>query len=149
MNRFAFALALLGSMAIVPAAALAMEPYLPKSPKAFSKADADSNGKVTASEIAPLAGKRFVRLDADKDGAVSAAEIDASLTRALERRRDRMLANLDADKNGTISRAELDGYVAKLVDAADGDHDGGVTLEEARNSRVAKLKKAATGETSN
>ncbi len=149
MTRFAFALALLGSMAIVPATALAMEPYLPKNPRAFSKADADSNGKVTAAELAPLAEKRFDRMDTDRNGAVSAAEIDASLTRALQRRRDRMLANLDANKDGAISRAELDGFVTKMVDSADGDHDGGVTLEEARNSRVAKLKKPATGETSN
>ena len=149
MNRFALALALFGNLAFVPVEALAMEPYLPKNPKAFSKADADSNGKVTAAEIAPLAGKRFIRLDADKNGTVSAAEIDTALTRALERRRDRMLANLDANRDGAISRAELDGFVAKMVEAADGDHDGGITLEEARNYRVAKLRKPVTGETSN
>lgn len=149
MTRFAFAITLLGAMAIVPATALAMEPYLPKNPKAFSKADADSNGKVTAAEIAPLAEKRFARMDADSNGAVSAAEIDASLARALERRRDRILARLDADKDGAISRAELDGFVAKMVEAADGDHDGGVTLQEARNYRVAKSRKPATGEASN
>ena len=88
-------------------------------------------------------------MDEDRNGAVSSAEIDTALTRALERRRDRILAKLDADRNGAVSRAELDRYVEAMVAAADGDHDGGVSLEEARNSRVAKLKKPATGETSN
>jgi Ca2+-binding EF-hand superfamily protein len=147
MTRFALALALFAGVAIAPA--MAMEPYLPRTPKSFGKADADANGKVTAAEIAPLAEKRFARLDADRNGAVSAAEIDAALLRALERRRDRVLAKLDADKDGIISRAELDRSVEALVAAADGDGDGGVSLEEALNYRVAKLRKPATGEKSN
>jgi Ca2+-binding EF-hand superfamily protein len=147
MTRFALALALLAGVAIAPA--MAMEPYLPRTPKAFGKADADANGKVTAAEIAPLAEKRFARLDKDGNGAVTAAEIDEALMRALERRRDRVLAKLDANKDGIISRAELDRSVEALVAAADGDRDGGVSLEEALNYRVAKLKKPATGEKSN
>lgn len=147
MTRFALALALLAGVAIAPA--MAMEPYLPRTPKAFGKADADANGKVTAAEIAPLAEKRFARLDKDGNGAVTAAEIDEALMRALERRRGRILAKLDADKDGIVSRAELDRFVEAMVASADGDQDGGVSLEEALNSRVAKLKKPATGETSN
>jgi Ca2+-binding EF-hand superfamily protein len=139
----------MASVAIAPAPGLAMEPYLPRTTKSFGKADADANGKVTAAEIAPLAEKRFARLDADRNGAVSAAEIDAALQRALERRRDRVLAKLDADKDGIISRGELDRSVEALVAAADGDRDGGVSLEEALNYRVAKLRKPATGEKPN
>jgi len=149
MTRFALAFALLAGVALAPVPGHAMEPYLPKTPKAFSKADADQNGKVTAAEIVPLAEKRFMRLDADRNGAVSSAEIDAALTRALERRRDRILAKLDADKDGAITKAELDRAVDGLVAAADGDRDGGITLEEARKPRVAKLKKPVTGEKTN
>ncbi len=149
MTRFACAFALLAGLAIAPATGLAMEPYLPKSPKSFGKADADRNGKVTAAELRPLAERRFARLDADRNGAVSDAEIDQALQKALDRRRGRILAKLDADKNGSVSRAELDRFVDTMVAAADGNGDGGVTLEEALNSRVAKLKKPATGETSN
>jgi hypothetical protein len=149
MTRFALTLALVAGVAIAPAPGMAMEPYLPRTPKAFGKADADANGKVTAAEITPLAEKRFARLDADSNGAVSSAEIDAALQQALERRRGRILAKLDADKDGVISRAELDRSVEALVAAADGDRDGGVSLEEALNYRVAKLRKPATGETSN
>jgi Ca2+-binding EF-hand superfamily protein len=147
MKRIAITFALLAGFAAVPA--LAMEPYLPKSPKAFGKADGDGDGKVTAAELQPLAERRFARLDVDKNGAVSTGEIDAALTRALERRRDRLMARLDADKNGAVSRAELDRYVEQMVASADGNHDGGLSLEEALNARVAKLRKPATGERAN
>ena len=115
MTRTAFAFALLGSLALLPAAALAMEPYLPRNPKAFTKADADGNGKVTAAEITPLAEKRFTRMDADGNGAVTAAEIDETLRKALERRRNRILAALDADKDGSITKSELDRFVEQMV----------------------------------
>lgn len=149
MSRITLAIALLGSMAIVPATAFALEPYLPKNPKAFSRADADANGKITSAELTPRAEKTFASVDADHDGRVTAAEIDADLKRAMERRRDRILASLDTDKDGAISKAELDAGVAKLVTSADADSDGGVSLEEARKYRVAKTLKPATGGTPN
>lgn len=151
MTRLTLAIALLGSMAIVPATALAMEPYLPRTAKSFGKADVDTNGKITSAELAPRASKRFERLDADRSGAVSVAEIDVALQKSLERRKARIMADLDANRDGQVSRAELDAAVDRLITAADLDHDGGVTLEEARNYRVAKLQKPATakGETAN
>lgn len=149
MTRFAFAFALMAGVAIAPAPGHAMEPYLPRTAKSFGKVDADQNGKVTAAEIAPLAEKRFTRLDGDKNGSVSSAEIDRALKLAVERRRDRILARLDADKDGVITRAELDRSVEAMVAAADGDKNGGLSLEEVRNSRVAKLRKPATGERPN
>ena len=75
---------------------------------------------------------------------VSAAEIEASLQKAMERRRDRILADLDTNKDGAISRAELDASVDRLIAAADADRDGGVTLDEAKSYRLAKLRKPAT-----
>ena len=149
MTRFALALAAFGTMAILPATAFAMEPYLPKTPKAFSKTDVDANGKITSAELTPKADQRFDRYDADRNGEVTPAEIDAALQKAMERRRDRIMAILDVNKDGKVSRAELEGSVEKLLAAADADHDGGVTLEEARKYRVAKVVKPATGETSN
>ena len=144
MTRLTLAIALLGSMAIVPAAAFAMEPYLPKSQKSFTKTDVDTNGKITAAELTPRVEKRFDRLDADKNGAVTVAELDAALQQALERRKARIMADLDANKDGEVTRAELDAAVDRLIAAADLDHDGGVTLEEAQKYRVAKLQKPAT-----
>lgn len=149
MTRLTFTLALLGSIAIVPATACAMEPFLPKTTKSFGKIDADSNGKITPGELTPRAEKRFERMDTDRNGEVTAAEIDAAFKAALEKRRDRLMTSLDTDKNESISRAELDAAVDKLLAAADVDHDGGVTLDEAKKFRVAKTAKPATGETVN
>ena len=144
MSRLTLALALFSAMAAVPATAFAMEPYLPRSPKAFTKADVDANGKITAAEITPRAEKRFDRIDTNRDGAVSSAEINDSLQKALERRRDRIMADLDTNKDGQVSRAELDASVDRLIAAADADRDGGVTLDEAKSYRLAKLRKPAT-----
>ena len=151
MTRLTLAIALFSAMAVVPATAFAMEPYLPKSPRAFSKADVDANGKVTAAELTPRAEKRFDRVDTDRNGAVSTVEIDAALQKAMERRRDGILADLDTNRDGQVSRTELDASVDRLIAAADADRDGGVTLDEARNYRLAKLRKpaTATGETAN
>jgi Ca2+-binding EF-hand superfamily protein len=149
MNRLACILALLSGVAILPATTLAMEPYLPGSPRAFSKADADSDGKITAQELAPRVERRFARLDVDKNGQVSSAEIDAMLDAALERRRVRIMDRLDADKNGQISRAELEAAIERLILAADDDKDGAVSTEEVRRHRLAKRAKPATEESSN
>lgn len=126
--------------------ALAMEPYLPRSPKVFAKLDGNADGKVTLAEIQPKAETRFLKLDGDKNGEVTTAEIDAALQKALESRRKHILKAMDTDGNGGVSKAELDGYTAKLIAAADADSDGGVTLDEARKFRVAKLRKPVTGE---
>lgn len=149
MTRITTAFVLLGALSLPPAAALAMQPYLPASPKTFSKADVDSNGKITSAELTPRADRRFARLDTDSNGQVTVAEIDAALQKSLERRRTRMLETLDTDKDGQISRAELEGAVDRLIAAADADHDGGVTMEEVRSYRLVKSSKPVTGKSSN
>jgi Ca2+-binding EF-hand superfamily protein len=149
MTRITPAFIMLGCLAVGPATALAMQPYLPASPKTFNKADVDSNGKITSAELAPKAGRRFARLDADSNGQVTLAEIDAALQKALERRKARMLETLDANKDSQISRAELDAAVDRLIAAADADHDGGVTMEEVRSYRLVKSGKPATEKSAN
>ncbi len=143
------AMAVLAGLAAATVTAAGFEPYLPSSPKVFKRVDADKNGKVSLSELQPLAERRFQKFDADKSGDVTAAEIDAALQKAMELRRNRMLKSMDADSSGNITKAELDQAVAALLKAADADSDGGVTLVEARKFKVTKVKKAATGETAN
>ena len=146
MNKaMILAAAALGTLAL-GSMALAMEPSLPRTPKVFAKLDGNSDGKITLAEIQPKAEKRFLKLDGDKNGEVTTAEIDAALQKALDSRRRHILKLMDADGNGTVAKAELDQFIAKLIETADADSDGGVTLEEARNFRVAKLRKPATGE---
>ncbi len=122
--------------------AIADEPYLPKAQKSFDRLDVNKDGKINLAEFTPVAEKKFLSIDMNKDEAVSAAEIDASLQAAMERRRNRILANLDADKNGVISRAELDKYVEAMMTSADTDSDGGISFAEARVFKVAKWRKA-------
>jgi Ca2+-binding EF-hand superfamily protein len=129
--------------------AFADEPYLPKAQKTFDRLDVNKDGKLSLAEFTPVAEKKFMSIDMNKDEAVSSAEIDASLQAALERRRNRILANLDADKNGAISRAELDKYVEAMVVGADTDSDGGVSFAEARIFKIAKWRKALQLTTAN
>ena len=143
------AAAMLAGLICATAPAFALEPALPRSPKVFAKLDTDSNGRITIQELEPRALRRFTRLDGDKNGEVSSAEIDASLQKFMTMRRNRMLKAMDADSSGAISRAELDRFVEKLLKAADADADGGVSLDEARNFRLAKLRKPLNGESTN
>jgi Ca2+-binding EF-hand superfamily protein len=122
--------------------AIASEPYLPKAQKTFDRLDVNKDGKLSVAEFTPVAEKNFLSIDMNKDEAVSSAEIDASLQAALERRRNRILANLDTDKNGVISRSELDKYVEAMMTGADTDSDGGVSFAEARIFKIAKWRKA-------
>lgn len=143
MTKLSLAAAILAGALAIPSLAFAMEPYLPKSPKPFGKIDANADGRVTAAELQSKAERKLLKLDADKNGDVSAAEIDAALTKAMEKRRDHLLALLDTDKSGGVSKGEIDAYVAKLVTGADADGDGGVTLSEAKAFKPAKLKPGA------
>ena len=63
MTRLTFAFALVSAMAVVPATAFAMGPYLPRTPQSFTRVDVDANGKITAAELTPRVEKRF-----DQDG---------------------------------------------------------------------------------
>jgi hypothetical protein len=140
---------LMTGLVAVGSLAMAAEPYLPKVQKSFDRVDLNKDGKITLAEFTPVAEKRFLGIDVNKDNAVSSAEIDASLQAALERRRNRILANLDADKNGSISRAELDGYVEAMVAGADTDSDGGISFSEARIFKLAKWRKALQSTSAN
>jgi len=137
-----YAVLLITGVASVGGLAMAAEPYLPKAQKSFERVDLNKDGKINLAEFTPVAEKRFLGMDVNKDNALSIAEIDASLQAALERRRNRILANLDADKNGSISRAELNKYIEAMVAGADTDSDGGVSFSEARIFKIAKWRKA-------
>ncbi len=124
------------------APALANEPYLPKSPKGFERADANRDGKIALAEITPLAERRLARLDTDGDRQVSAAELEARFQLAMKRRIERIVQLLDGDKNGSISEAELDKIVADMFNAADTDKDGGLTLAETQGFKRGAWRKS-------
>jgi Ca2+-binding EF-hand superfamily protein len=125
---------LAGVTALVAAASLAAanEPNMPMGERAFNFIDSNKDGRITLEEITPRAEKRVLRLDMDKDGTVTATEIDTYLAKGVERRKTRLLSNLDADKDGKIAQQEVDRFIEALFNDADSDHDGAVTLAEAR-----------------
>jgi len=145
MKRISIAIAMIAGVGVLSVQALAVEPSFPRNAKVFNKIDADANGKIALAEIKPKAEKRLLRLDTDKNNEISIAEIDVFLQKRLEQRRNRMLAALDGDKNGVITMAELDKLVDAMFNSADADKDGGVSLEEARDFRIAKMAKPESG----
>jgi len=90
-------------MAAFASMAIAAEPHLPRVQKGFDRLDTNKDGKISLAEFARLAEKQFLVVDANRDDSVSAAEIDDALTVAMERRRNRILANMDTDKSGNVS----------------------------------------------
>jgi Ca2+-binding EF-hand superfamily protein len=128
---------LIASIAILAGAGSAMaaanEPSMPTGERAFNSLDSNKDGKITFDEIKPKAEKRVLQLDADKDGIVTAAEIDAFLEKQIERRKTRLMSRLDGDKDGKITQQEIDAFIEALFNEADSDHDGSVTLAEARD----------------
>ena len=133
------------ALAALTAAGIANEPSLPRGQKMFARYDADNNGKISLDEIKPKLAKRFLTIDDNADGNVSSAEIDSWLKAKIEKRKARMLGRLDTDKNGAVSRVELDRFVEAMFNDADSNDDGGVTLDEARAFKMAKMKEIVPG----
>lgn len=102
----------------------------------FDRLDANSDDRITLSEVTPFAEKRFGRFDTDGDGTVSAMEIDAHLKKRMERRRASILERFDADGNGTITKAEFSAKAEQMFERADADKDGAVTRAEAKEMRA-------------
>jgi Ca2+-binding EF-hand superfamily protein len=117
---------------LATSAALANEPYFPRTEKALQRLDVNKDGKLTPDELAPLLLKRIALMDANGDKALTAEEIDKVLLDRVRKRRGRMMLLLDADKDGRITEAEVIRILDDMFDKADTNGDGAVDLAEIR-----------------
>jgi Ca2+-binding EF-hand superfamily protein len=139
-----------GLTGLLVTAALANEPYFPRSERGLERLDLNKDGKLTPNELAPAVMKRAARMDANNDKVLTAAEIDAALTKRIEQRRGRIMLLLDRDKDGRITEAEFEGVVEDMFDKADTNGDGGVDLAEIRSFKRGPWRKGLIdGKTAN
>jgi len=138
MNRLPFAI--LPILMVAPA--LAEETAVPRS---------SWNASQTKGEAETRAEMLFNRLDLNDDGAVTQDEVDqfakamdaqtggdTNITARIARR----MADADADHDGKITLAEAKASADRRFDAADANHDGTVTPEEREAIRAAAQAQA-------
>jgi Ca2+-binding EF-hand superfamily protein len=134
-------IASLAAVVLGTSTAFATEPYMPRQERAFTRLDANSDGKLSKDELKTVVIKRFARLDSNSDQSVSADEIEKTMQLALTKRRDRIMKFMDRDANGTITQTELDNVLEAMFNSADADDDGGVTLTEAQGFKRAEWRR--------
>ncbi|MDA7426383.1 EF-hand domain-containing protein [Thalassococcus lentus] len=116
----------------------------------FEAMDTNGDGKLTQAEIDAYKAKRFSEADADGDGFLSPEEMAAQGEKKNDERRakraTRMIERLDANEDGKLSAEELDARgPGNLIEKADKDGDGAVTLEELREARMDMRDKRGKG----
>lgn len=109
----------------------------------FDTFDINADGKITKAEIEAGREARFAASDTNGDGALSEAEIRASLAKRAEARADRMVSRMmeraDSDNDGSISLAEYQDTPrrkgGKMMKRLDADGDGVITRAEAEEAK--------------
>lgn len=131
MNRvpyviFAAALA----VAAMPAVAEANGRHGKGMEEMFKSMDQDGNGEVTQAEADALKAVRFKEADADGDGRITIEEATAHEQAKAAERAQHMVERMDENKDGAITLDEMHFPGGSLIEKADADGSGGVTLEE-------------------
>ncbi len=102
----------------------------------FARLDLNHDGVITRDEFIASRHSRFQALDRNGDRFLTVADIPAMasfMPQASEARA--MLARCDLDHDGRVSEAEFVACSLAMFDGADLNHDGALTLSEARLAR--------------
>lgn len=118
---------------------------LARAEQAFARLDANQDGVLDKSDRAAMEARRFDRLDTNHDGSLSREEFGAGAM--MGRRRNGQLGAFAGVGSGSgagagMSRAEFVAAALRRFDAADGDHDGSLTMAE----RAARRAAGASGD---
>ena len=140
MKKFLLAAALAGT-AMSGAAFAQTAPAAPQAaPRGMARADGDGDGRVSKAEYIARADERFAKMDKNSDGQLSADEMAPrremaappagadtaapAAAPAAGAMRSRMIERLDTNHDGMISRDEYRAQVAGRFDRLDTNHDG-------------------------
>ena len=137
-------LVLLTTLALLGASAASAQDLL---------ADANKDGKVTATEYQNSRRTFLMRADRNKDGKISADEWKKGADLARDRAREAgidgwpaigkadIFTSIDTDKDGFVTPAEIDTAMGLRFAKYDPNHDGVITRSEAREiERQVKAK---------
>ncbi len=107
----------------------------------FKKIDANSDGQITAKEVAQYRIDQFALRDTNADGYLTPDELVASIVERAKNRAtkrvERLLKKRDSDGDGRISLAELPGEKGsqKLFERFDTNGDGVISTDELRAAK--------------
>lgn len=106
----------------------------------FAQVDTNHDGVISRDEAAaaPQLASRFDEADADKDGRVTPAELkNHAKSHRLNNKGAGAFTKLDSNGDGVVTRDEVaaNPKLSRKFDAADMDHDGRVTADEAKAAR--------------
>ena len=129
-----------------PAPAPAPAPMAPREKSSrvphdkFAQVDTNHDGVISRDEAAaaPQLASRFDDVDADKDGRVTPAELkNHAKSHRLNNKGAGAFTKFDSNGDGVVTRDEVaaNPKLARKFDAADMDHDGRVTADEAKAAK--------------
>ena len=107
--------------------------------KNFTEADANKDGSLDKAEAQAMHDKKFAEMDTNKDSTISNDEMkacanhkDDAKSKAMHEKHTKEFNAADADHNGVLTTEEAKKLprVSKHFDAIDGDKDGTVDRDE-------------------
>lgn len=96
----------------------------------FQNFDADTDGKVTTSELKSSVASRISGNDADNDGALSLDEFEGVWNEFMRKPMVRAFQKFDDDGDGELTQAELDQKIEWMMARIDRNDDGAISRRE-------------------